>query len=526
MSDLTDNFHPSSAKRYQYYLNALDAGDVYNALVGYGMLGNKVPPALTTENFLSYFKNNQISHPKKNWCRWISFRYMRNTGAYRYFGIPNPFAYEKLSRCIEDNWDDIRKALISNSSSQPYTVNRVHLRKLHKSKAIFEMSYSNWRVDYNPIPALFVGKRYVVHSDVSQCLPTIYTHAVDWAIRDKASAKKDINNSSGNWSGQLDKVLRSTTNGETHGVLIGPHASNIISELLLTPVDKALFGAGFRFERAIDDYACYVETYDKAEQFIIKLETELQKYGLTLNQKKTKIQSLPQATADSWVTALKSYRFANDPLNFKDVSNFLNLTIGLMEKPENDWRVLLYALKTTGKKAMTGNASNYYCSMVLHLTYIYPYLMPHFEDMLGPQNIRLIGSKMGSFFRAAFSDGLHRRDYLTATFSLYYAMHFDKDFGDLVNKPSSIVTCDDCLLKLFALLYARKYGYQTLSNSLVNNAQDLARNTDDFNENWLFCYEALTKSDLDNFIPQENCYKDSWKAIKKAKISFIDNSQL
>ena len=112
-----------------------------------------------------------------------------------------------------------------------------------------------------------------------------------------------------------------------------------------------------------------------------------------------------------------------------DVSNFLNLTIGLMEKPGNDWRVLLYALKTTGKKAMTGNASNYYCSMVLHLTYIYPYLMPHFEDMLGPQNIRLIGSKMGSFFKAAFSDGLHKRDYLTAAFSLYYAMHFDKNSG-------------------------------------------------------------------------------------------------
>lgn len=65
MSDLTDNFHPASAKCYKYYLDALDADYVYEALIGYGMLGNKVPPALTTKNFLSYCKNNQIPHPKK-----------------------------------------------------------------------------------------------------------------------------------------------------------------------------------------------------------------------------------------------------------------------------------------------------------------------------------------------------------------------------------------------------------------------------------------------------------------------------
>lgn len=526
MPDLTDKFHPTSAKQYRYYLAPLDAAYVYDALVGHGMLGNKVPPALTTVNFLSYCKKNRISHPngKKCWCRWISFRYMRNTGAYRYFGIPNPFAYEKLSRCISGNWDDIRKKLIDNSSSQPYTVSKVHLRKMHKSKAIFEMSYSNQKVDYAPIPALFVGKRYVVHCDVSQCFPSIYTHAVDWAIRGKTTAKANING--GNWSEQLDKALQSTMNGETHGIPIGPHASNVVSELLLTSVDKALFDNGFRFERAIDDYSCYVETHDEAEQFIIRLETELQKYGLTLNQKKTKIQSLPQATADSWVTALKSYRFANDQLDFKDISNYLNFTIGLMKRPGNDWRVLLYALKTAGKKTMTNNASEYYCNMILHLTYIYPYLIPHFEDMLGPQNIKLVDSKMSDFLAAIFNDGLRRRDYLTASFSLYYAMHFDKDFGDPVGDPSSVLEPGDCLLKLFALLYAKKYEYKELENSLVKDAQNLAGNADDFNENWLFCYEALSKSDLDNFIPQKTPYKDSWKAIKKAKVSFIDDSQL
>lgn len=105
-------------------------------------------------------------------------------------------------------------------------------------------------------------------------------------------------------------------------------------------------------------------------------------------------------------------------------------------------------------------------------------------------------------------------------------MHFDKDFGDPVGNPSSVLEPGDCLLKLFALLYAKKYEYKELENSLVKDAQNLAGNADDFNENWLFCYEALSKSDLDNFTPQKTPYKDSWKAIKKAKVSFIDDSQL
>lgn len=50
------------------------------------------------------------------------------------------------------------------------------------------------------------------------------------------------------------------TNGETHGLLVGPHASNLLSELILTRIDKTLFDEGYRFVRHIDDYLCYVDS--------------------------------------------------------------------------------------------------------------------------------------------------------------------------------------------------------------------------------------------------------------------------
>lgn len=42
--------------------------------------------------------------------------------------------------------------------------------------------------------------------------------------------------------------------GETHGILIGPHSSNILSEIILTVVDRKLYEKHYRYVRAIDDY--------------------------------------------------------------------------------------------------------------------------------------------------------------------------------------------------------------------------------------------------------------------------------
>ena len=272
MGEFTDSFHPNIQKRYSDFLNELDADHVYRGLLGYGMFANRLPRVLTSEIFLIFCMYNSISTPKKTWCPWISFRYTRDTGSYRNFGIPNPFVYNQLVELIKLNWVEIRKHLIKHSQVFPYVINSVHIRKLHQENAIFSMNYSNWEEDYDPIPAIAVGKKFAVHCDISQCFPSIYTHAVDWAIRGKKQAKSNHtgNSKQKTWPEKLDQALQSTTNGETHGVLIGPHSSNVVSEILLTPVDETLINKGFRFKRAIDDYTCFVDTYPEAEKLRLK----------------------------------------------------------------------------------------------------------------------------------------------------------------------------------------------------------------------------------------------------------------
>lgn len=521
MGEFTDSFHPNIQKRYSDFLNELDADHVYRGLLGFGMFANKAPRVLTSEMFLYFCRSNSISTPSKTWCPWISFRYTRDTGSYRNFGIPNPFAYNQLVELIKLYWKEIRDHLINHSQVFPYVINSVHIRRLLQEDAIFSMNYSNWEEDYDPLPAIAVGKKFAVHCDISQCFPSIYTHAVDWAIREKNLAKRIHTNNPNkqSWSEKLEHAFQAITNGETHGVLIGPHSSNLVSEILLTPIDEFLINEGFRFKRAIDDYTCFVNTYPEAERFIYSLESELRKYGLSLNQKKTEIKELPKAMVESWVRRLNDFKFSEDPIDYKEVRAFIDLSIELMEKEENTQSTMLYALKMINGHVMTKNAERYFCDMVLHLMYIYPYLLPYLEDLVPNYSFFSDGNKLQNFLKLVFTDGLNRKDFLTSTFSLYYSMRFSSSFGSLDKNIQEVIDSEDCLLLLFSFLYAQKYAFPEEA-TLISEAKNLAKDPIDFGENWIFCYEVL---DVNNF-PKDVPFEEDWINLKKKNITFINYS--
>ncbi|MBG8732000.1 RNA-directed DNA polymerase [Neisseria meningitidis] len=90
------------------------------------------------------------------------------------------------------------------------------------------MSFKNHEEDDSPIPKILIGKRFVVNADISNCFGSIYTHALSWALVGKDIAKKERN---GYWHNDIDKYTMNINNGETHGILIGCHASNLLSEI-------------------------------------------------------------------------------------------------------------------------------------------------------------------------------------------------------------------------------------------------------------------------------------------------------
>lgn len=208
----------------------------------------------------------------------------------------------------------------------------------------------------------------MVKADISRCFPSIYTHSIEWAAVTKRVAKIRHNKSNvkKSWDMLLDINLRNTTYGETHGVLIGPHSSNLISEIILTAIDNKMYEAGYRYIRYIDDYSCYVESLEKADDFINDLDSELQEYGLAINQKKIKIIELPDQSESNWTNKLTRF-LLKQSLDYSDVKAFFDFAIETMKENDNNKAILLYALKILSKKKMNSNAKN----TILTLVFIY-----------------------------------------------------------------------------------------------------------------------------------------------------------
>lgn len=496
-------------KPYWAYWEELTKDAVYDGLLMDGWFSDKLPPVFSTERFLSYCRERQRANGKPV-SDWVRFKYLRNNGLYREYGIPTPFAYERLVNGISENWDSITEQVKRNTADLPYVVSRLHPRKIYGSRAIFQMNYENWQVDAKPEPAILLGRKYLVKCDISTCFPSIYTHSLSWAVIGIDKAKANRGTDSGLWINKIDQLLQGVCNGETHGLLIGPHTSNVVSELVLTKIDEALFQQGFRFVRHIDDYDCYVDNRSDAERFVFALQAELSKYRLTLNQKKTEIIQFPTALSTDWVSSLRLHAPTDSaPLGYNEVSSYLEFATSLLPSHQNNASILLYALRVLSGSSLKLSAKKFVQHYAMHLACIYPYLLPAFEETV------IVPMKMDTEVLELFSnfillDCFDHADYLSVCYALYYAIKYDfkLDIPDF----EEIEETDDCLLYLFVFLYARHFKDDCLIDRLKDLASDYPKSGRAFDEKWLFLYHIRSRGDLP---------ADEWRAIKKKGVKFI-----
>ncbi|MCQ2081358.1 MAG: RNA-directed DNA polymerase [Lachnospiraceae bacterium] len=359
---------------------------------------------------------------------------MRNINIPRPIGIPTPMAHERLCKCLAENWGDIRNHFEKMTSGDNIKISRIHVRKMKDTEALFLMNYKNWRIDGTPDPEITLGKKYVVHADISKCFPSIYSHAIPWALVGKNEAKKNNHNKS-EWYNQIDYWTQRSKNGETHGLLIGPHTSNILSEIILCKIDFEL-KKKYEYIRNIDDYSCFVKSKDEADQFLIDLNCELEKYDLAINHKKTEICELPMATVEQWVNQIENKivtfgRF-QQYVDYKEVRSLIDYSINLMENNSRDTAILFYALKVLSGKAkdgqpkynLTDNAKKYVVQKMVTLSLLYPYIVSWLDEYV----FTPFGAEkedIEKFAKLIYDSNLTKRNYEACSYSLYFAIKYD-----------------------------------------------------------------------------------------------------
>lgn len=497
-------------KSYYDFMNEITPADLYRGLLAYGLFSEKLPPIFTSTSFFDYVQSNAPAF-QTDAHKYVYYENMRNINVPRSLAIPNPFAYQQLCAFLRDIWPDLQAHFQRNTQDESHRVSRIHLRKMHQENRLFQMNYGNWRVDGSPeVDILMTGKRYMVKADISSCFPSIYTHALSWALATKEVAKA-TRNDHGIWYNRIDVLTRKLTNDETHGLLIGPHVSNLLAEIILTCVDSKL--QHWSYVRAIDDYTCYVDSYEDGQRFLTELGAALREYDLSLNHKKTEILELPLAATSHWLRKLNMLPLTAPygKTDFPLTRAYLDHAIELMEQNKGNAAILKYAIKVLSGKELTHNAKEYFTKTVLSLSYAYPYLITMLDEFIFSKFCTGCESHqcIHIFAEQALNAGIVRHNYEQAAYALFFAIKYDFEIG--CYDVDKAIASNDSVFMLMAYYYADKLGLREDIRKLKTAARRLCNDLATFDEYWIFFYEILPQSDL----------KSDWKKLKREHISFI-----
>ena len=493
-------------KSYLEHMESITAEELYHGLLGHGLFGEKIPPIFSSVDFYKWCKDHPNFSDHLKPTEYIYYESIRNVNIPRQLGLPEPFSYARLCKVLSEYWaGELQPYFRLKTENNDHKMSRVHIRKLENSDAIFEMNYKQESEDGDPIRRLSIGKKYVVKSDIKSCYPSIYSHALSWALVGKEEAKRNSRNNE-LWFNKIDQCVRNVKYGETNGILIGPHASNILSEIILVSVDDNLYRAGYKFIRNIDDYYCVTETYEEAESFIKSLVLELKSYNLSVNQSKTMILNLPLT---EWVHVLGVPPLVGKfgVVEIQSVKAYLGQALQIMQNNNGDAAPIKYGIKVLKSLNVSEKSKDYIVDTILHWAIIYPYLIPLLHDFIFDcYDVPL--EFIGAFISILYTDSIIRRNDEGVAYALFFSIKYNIEIESF---NMNNLLRGDCICKLLSFLYCKKFGHHDAQNILKEHAQRLMEFN--FNEYWIFIYEILNQEELRG--------RDLWSNLKNQGISFI-----
>ncbi|HAP95727.1 RNA-directed DNA polymerase [Epilithonimonas hominis] len=218
--------------------------------------------------------------------------------SWRPFQLIHPALYVNLVNKItnEENWLLIKNRFCyfqSNEKIECHSLPVISQKENEKDKTAQILSW--WQLVEQKSLHLALEYEFVIHTDITDCYSSIYTHSIPWALHTKQEAKKrDIRKKEiiGNI---IDNHLQDMSYGQTNGIPQGSVLMDFISEIVLGYVDSLLTEEleklniiEYKILRYRDDYRIFTNNSLLAEQITKILSEILSDLGLKLNADKTK----------------------------------------------------------------------------------------------------------------------------------------------------------------------------------------------------------------------------------------------
>jgi RNA-directed DNA polymerase len=230
----------------------------------------------------------------------VNYKFLNNKDgkfAWRPLQLIHPAIYVSLVNRIteEANWGVIVKRFNEFSNNSKIKCLSIPLESETK-QSDKATTITNWLQEIEQKSIEFALEyEYVLHSDISDCYGSIYTHSIAWALHTKEIGKQERKNKSlvGNI---IDKHLQDMSLGQTNGIPQGSVLMDFIAEMVLGFADLELSKrinnssiTDYKIIRYRDDYRVFTNNPQDAE-LIMKFITEiLIELGMKLNTQKTLI---------------------------------------------------------------------------------------------------------------------------------------------------------------------------------------------------------------------------------------------
>lgn len=516
----------------------LDKIKVHKRLLCFGFFPDWFEWIFTSESFGNFVLENEeleIFKTTSEKFSLLKFKLTRNNNVPRYMWIPHPLAYIQLCNCIKENWDKIDERIWKDNDGYqttsmviPRDNDEQRLIKITKYKQLDELTTETRLIDrwLKKDDSTFIAlkkqfwAKYIAHTDISWFFANIYSHAIPWALVWKDISKS--NRSKTEWFNQLDYYSRLLKNDETNWIPIWPDSSHIISEIILSQIDKNL--SAYKFIRYIDDYHCYSQDREGAESFIKDLSQQLNFYQLELNEKKTFIEKLPQPLTDEWVRKLQSFNFTEQP-NTDCIVQFLDLATKLSNE-KWDFSPFKFALKRMESYLSNNQDLKVIFLYLSNIALLHPYFIASIDKIIekmlevsdGTTHLELLDLIKNYIWLTIIKHSSYcRSDVIIWWF--YIAKKYNIKFDDKSFIFNEINTMNDPLSMLACFAYFKESWEEILLEFYK------ILNSKDQQEWWIYIYE-LYNTDEENFEKYfwtwTVLYKDFYSLLKENKISFLD----
>lgn len=215
--------------------------------------------------------------------------------AWRPFELIHPFFYVSLvhSITIPQTWSLIQSRFRVFAGDDHIECLSIPRRSRTSQSDKAELVSHWWEHVERASLELALDYSHTIHTDITDCYGSIYTHSIPWALHTKSVAKNKRRDRTliGN---EIDFCIQSTRSGQTNGISQGSTLMDFISEMVLGYIDLNLGEriqrkgiSDYKILRYRDDYRVFVNNPHEGDTIIKLLTEELIDIGLHLNSQKT-----------------------------------------------------------------------------------------------------------------------------------------------------------------------------------------------------------------------------------------------